>query len=122
MTHWRWALAAVFVAWLACLAVPETCRSLREGPRSALKDAAEAVGTIGERFHTGRITTTFTAALPRLQPGGAILELAAYEAAETFRRSDERAALFDLVPLGTTITDIRVPVTYPSHAPFTHPL
>src|SRR6266498_3184938 len=76
MKDWRWPLVALLVAWLGFLAVHETCRSLREGPRTAVKDAADAVGTIAERFHTGRITTTFTAALPKLQPGGAVLELA----------------------------------------------
>jgi len=121
MKDWRWPLVAVVVAWLAFLAVHETCRSLREGPRSAVKEAADAVGTIAERFHTGRITNTFTAALPQLQPGGAILELAAYEAVESFRRSDERSAFFDLVPLGTTVTEIRVPVTYRYHVRFDDP-
>jgi len=121
MKDWRWPLVVLLVAWLGFLAVHETCRSLREGPRDAVKDAADAVGTIAERFHTGRITTTFTAALPKLQPGGAILELAAYEAVESFRRSDERSAFFDLVPLGTTVAEIRVPVTYRYHVRFDDP-
>jgi len=112
---WRWPLVAVVVARLAFLAFHETCRSLREGPASAVRDAAAALGVVAGRFSTGRITTTFTAALPRLQPGGTTLELAAYEAVETFRRSDERAAFFDLLPLGTNVTEIRVPVTYRYH-------
>ena len=121
MKDWRWPLVAVVVAWLAFLAVQQTCRFLREGPGAAVRDAADAVGTIAERFHTGRITTTFTAALPRLQPGGATLELAAYEAVETFRRTDERAAFFDLLPLGTNVAEIRVPVTYRYHVRFDDP-
>lgn len=115
MKDLRWPLVAVVVAWLAFLAFHETCRSLREAPGLAVKGAADAVGAIAERFHSGRITTTFTAALPRLQPGGATLELAAYEAVETFQRTDERAAFFDLLPLGTNVAEIRVPVTYRYH-------
>jgi hypothetical protein len=112
MKDLRWPLVAVLVAWLAFLAFHETCRGLREAPAAAVKEALDAAGAVAERFRTGRITTTFTAALPRLHPGGASLELAAYEAVETFRRADERAAFFDLVPLGTNVTEIRVPVTY----------
>jgi len=113
MRDLRWPAVAVIVAWLGYLAVHETCRAMREAPGSAVKEAAEAVGAIAERFRSGRITTTFTAALPRLQPGGAVLELASYEAVETFRRTDERAVLF--VPLGTNVTEIRAPVTYRYH-------
>lgn len=115
MRDLRWPLVAVLVAWLAFLAFHEMWRTLREGPASALKEAAGAAGAIAERFRTGRISTTFTAALPRLQPGAPSLELAAYEAVETFRRADERAVFFDLLPLGTNVAEIRVPVTYRYH-------
>jgi len=121
MKDLRWPLVAVIVAWLGTLTLNETCRALREGPASAVKEAANAAGAIAERFRTGRITSTFTAALPELQPGGALLELAAYEAVETFRRADERAVFFDLVPLGTNVTEIRVPVTYRYHVRFDEP-
>ncbi len=69
---------AVLVAWLSYLALHETCRSSASAP--------------------GRITTTFTATGPRLQPAGAILELAAYEAVQSFRRTDGRAVFFHSVP------------------------
>jgi hypothetical protein len=118
MKELRWPVAAVIAAWLAYLTLNQAIRVLREAPASAMKGAADAAGSIAERFRTGRITSTFTAALPRLQPGGAVLELAAYEAVETFRRSDDRALFFDLVPLGTNVTEIRVPVTYRYHVRF----
>lgn len=121
MKDLRWPLVAVIAAWLAYLTLNQTCRVLREGPASVVKEAAAAAGSIAERFRTGRITSTFTAALPELQPGGAVLELAAYEAVETFRRSDDRALFFDLVPLGTNVTEIRVPVTYRYHVRFDEP-
>lgn len=121
MKDLRWPLVAVIAAWLAYLTVNQTCRALREAPASMMKGAADAAGSITERFRTGRITSTFTAALPQLQPGGAVLELAAYEAVETFRRSDDRALFFDLLPLGTNVTEIRVPVTYRYHVRFDEP-
>ena len=121
MKDLRWPLVAVLTAWLAYLTLAQTCRVLREGPASVMKEAADAAGSITERFRTGRITSTFTADLPRLQPGGAVLELASYEAVEAFRRSDERSLFFDLVPLGTNVTEIRVPVTYRYHVRLDEP-
>lgn len=107
----RWPLAVLGLGLIAWLAWERTRGALEQAPRAT----AEALGAIAERFSTGRITTTFTASLPRLQPGGNLLELASYEATETFRRTDERAVFFDLVPLGTTVSEIRVPVTYRYH-------
>jgi len=115
LAHWRWPLAVVVLAVLAYLGAERACRSVEQAPRSAVRDAAEAVGGIAERFRSGRITTTFTAALPRLEPGGSRLELASFESVESFSRSDARSVFFDLVPLGTNVTEIRVPVTYRYH-------
>jgi hypothetical protein len=111
----RWPLVVVTVVLVGLLASLWAFRSLMEAPLSAVKEATDAAGALADRFKTGRITTTFTASLPRLEPGGSKLELAAYEATELFTRSDERAILFDLVPLGTTVSEIRVPVTYRYH-------
>jgi hypothetical protein len=44
-----------------------------------------------------------------------------YEATETFSRTDDRRVLYDLVPLGTTVAEIRVPVTYRYHLRFDEP-
>lgn len=115
LAHWRWPLAVVALAGLAYLGAERACRAVEQAPRSAAREAAEAVGGIAERFRSGRITTTFTAALPRLEPGGSRLELAAFEAVETFTRSDARSVFYDLLPLGTNVTEIRVPVTYRYH-------
>ena len=70
---------------------------------------------IAERFRSGRITETFTADIPRLNEGGTLLELASYEATEMLRRVDERSTLFDLLYLGTNVTEIRAPTTYRYH-------
>jgi hypothetical protein len=111
----RWPIVILALALLVLVAVERTFRWVTDVPRSAVKEAADAAGALAERFKTGRITSTFTASLPRLEPGGSKLEVAAYEATEVFTRSDERAILFDLIPLGTTVSEIRVPVTYRYH-------
>ncbi len=115
-------LAAVIATTLVWLA---TCRTIRHGQQAAedtVERVARGAADLAERFRTGRITSTFVAALPRLVPGiGVSLELAAFEATETFTRADERAILFDLVPLGTTVSEIRVPVTYRYHVRLDEP-
>lgn len=111
----RWPVVVLALGALAFLAYERTCRSVEQAPATAVREAGQAVGAIAERFRSGRITTTFTAALPRLHDEGNLLELAAFEATETFTRSDSRAVFFDLIPLGTTVSEIRVPVTYRYH-------
>ena len=115
LARWRWPLVVALVALLAYVAVDRACRGVVHAPGTAIREAAEAARGIAERFRTGRITTTFTAALPRLDPGGARLEVAAFESVETFTRTDTRAVFFDLLSLGTNVTEIRVPVTYRYH-------
>jgi hypothetical protein len=119
LTSWRWPLVTILLALLGYLAYQQGCdavRSSQQMPAETVRELGEAAATIAERFQTGQITTTFVSALPHLLPeGGSKLELAAYETVETFTRSDDRRVLFDLVPLGTTVTEIRVPVTYRYH-------
>jgi hypothetical protein len=98
------------------VAVERACHRAHTQGRATVAQVGEAAASIAERFRTGTITTTFVAAIPRLvQDGSLKLEVAAVEATETLTRSDERRVLFDLVSLGTTITEIRVPVTYRYH-------
>jgi hypothetical protein len=103
-------MVAALAAGLVALLAWRVGRTVEES-----RGLARDVGDIAERFKSGRITTTFIASIPRLQPGGTLLELAAYEATETFSRTDERYVFFDLVPLGRTVAEIRVPVTYRYH-------
>jgi hypothetical protein len=121
---WRWPLVVLAVAVLAAVSAWRACRSIEEGPRQARQtvgDVGRALGDAAERFKTGRITTTFTAAIPRLSPGGPLLEVASFEATETLSRTDERAVFFDLIPLGKNVTEIRVPVTYRYHVVLAEP-
>ena len=125
-THWvqilralRWPLVAAVLAVVVLLIVRELRETAREGGR-ATADAVRAVGDsaaeIAGRFATGTITTTFVSAIPHLVPdGGTLLELAAFEATETLSRTDDRRIFFDMVPLGATFSEIRVPVTYRYH-------
>jgi hypothetical protein len=111
LVSWRWPLVALIVIALAAVGARETLRALRSSQRAAV----EAVEGIAEGFKTGTITTTFIGAIPRLVPGGTKLEIAAFEATEIFTRSEERRVLWELVPLGTTVAEIRVPATYRYH-------
>lgn len=112
----RWPLTVLAVVALSLFALQRGCRSVQQGQEDAVKSLGEAAATIAQRFSSGTITTTFIAALPQLAPdSGLKLELAAFEATEILSRSDDRRVLFDLVPLGTTVTEIRVPVTYRYH-------
>lgn len=115
---WRWPLVVALLAVLAFLGIRQGVEMLR-GARNA---AVEGVAGIAERFRTGTITTTFTAALPRFAPDDSLkLELVAIEAVETFSRTDDRRIFYDLLPLGTTVSEIRVPVTYRYHVRLDEP-
>ncbi len=115
----RWPLVVLVMGLLVAMVAIRACRTVERGQEataSAVGRAGEALGGIAERFRTGSITTTFIAAVPHLVPGeGPRLELIAFEATEVFTRSDDRRVLFDLVSLGTTVSQIRVPVTYRYH-------
>lgn len=79
--------------------------------RAARELAAAARGLV-----TADVTERFVSSLP-VAHGAARLELATAETVETISRSDERRAFWDLVPLGTTTVEIRVPVTWRWHVP-----
>jgi hypothetical protein len=111
---WRWPLVLVLIALVAAATAWRVCGVVERSSKNAA-DTARAVGEIAERFRSGRITTTFLADIPKLLPGGPALEVGAFEATETFTRTDTRSVLFDLIPLGTNVTEIRVPVTYRYH-------
>jgi hypothetical protein len=111
-TAWLWLLAVLVLAALAFVAVRQVLHVMARSQQAAV----EAISGLGESFRTATITTTFTAALPRFAPDDSLkLELAAVEAVETFTRSDDRRIFYDLLPLGTTVSEIRVPVTYRYH-------
>jgi hypothetical protein len=115
----RWPVVIVVLALITLLGVRELRRAAQDSARAAgdaVRSVGEGAAEIAARFASGTITTTFVSAIPSLVPdGGTLLELAAFEATETVSRTDDRRVFFDMVPLGATISEIRVPVTYRYH-------
>jgi len=71
---------------------------------------------IAGKFKTGTITNTFTESIPEVtSTHGDVLELATSRSDETFRREDSKSILWNTVFLGTTVSEIRVPVTFRYH-------
>jgi hypothetical protein len=115
LSAWRWPIVVLVLALLVYLGARAACRVVADAGRAA--DARlEKVTGLADRFTTENITTTFLAALPRLSPdGGTKLELTAVETTETLSRTSDRRIFFDLLPLGATVSEIRVPVIYRFH-------
>ena len=115
----RWPAVVLTLGLVGCLAVHQVTRTAREGGRAAagmVRELGEGAVNIAAAFRSGTITNTFISAIPTFAPdSGARLELAAFEAVETMRSSDELRVAWDFIPLGTTVSEIRVPVTYRYH-------
>ena len=71
---------------------------------------------MADRLHTRSVEETFRERITQVvSTEGDILELAQVEAEESFTRADSRSLFGDLVYLGTTISEIRVPVVFRYH-------
>jgi hypothetical protein len=121
----RWPLVILVLGMLGYLIAHQIGRTAREGGRAAtevVRELGESATDIAAAFKSGTITKTFVSSIPSFAPdGGARLEVAAFETVEIFRSTDELRIGWDLIPLGTTITEIRVPVTYRYHLDFEEP-
>ena len=121
----RWPVVILALAMLAYLVFHQIGRTAREGGRAAtevVRELGKGAVDIAAAFKSGTITNTFISAIPSFSPdSGARLELASFEAIEILRSTDELRIGWDLIPLGTTITEIRVPVTYRYHLRFDEP-
>jgi hypothetical protein len=121
----RWPVVILALGMLAYLVFYQIGRTAREGGRAAteiVRELGEGAVDIAAAFKSGTITNTFISAIPSFSPdSGARLELASFEAVEIFRSTDELRIGWDLIPLGTTVTEIRVPVTYRYHLRFDEP-
>ncbi len=115
----RWPVAAVLIAGLLTLVLWRLIAGLERAGRAAANlplAAAERLGELARDLLTGNVTETFLAAIPTVAPhAGGNLEVSVAESVESLTRSDERRAFWDLVALGTTTVEIRVPVTYRYH-------
>ncbi len=76
----------------------------------------EQAAAVAGRFKTGRITQTFLEQIPEvISTHGDVLEVATAESREIFTQSDSLSVLGETISLGTTVSEIRVPVTYRYH-------
>jgi hypothetical protein len=81
-------------------------------------DVDELVG----RFTTGTITNTFRSSVTDISStSGDVLELATIQSNETFRKEDSLNVFWDSVYLGTTVAEIRAPVTFRYHLKLSDP-
>jgi hypothetical protein len=121
----RWPVVILVLGLVAYLVVHQIGRTARESGQAAteiVRELGEGAVDIAAAFKSGTITRTFISAIPSFSPdSGARLELASFEAVEILRSSDELRIAWDLIPLGTTVTEIRVPVTYRYHLRFDEP-
>jgi hypothetical protein len=126
---YRWPLAVVIVALmllLAFLAFLWTAHRAYETTLNAGGQAGRAIANeakaIAAKFAHGTITHTFVAAIPEIATAGAgRLELATARQVETFRAEDSLSVFWDKLYLGTTVSEIRVPVTYRYHLELADP-
>lgn len=112
---WTTAIVAatvIVIAAFALVAYIKTGRAVKDTADKLLDKAPE----IARNFLTGNITHSFRESIPQIaSTGGDILELAVSRSDETFERSDEKKIGWDWVSLGTTVAEIRVPVTFRYH-------
>lgn len=115
----RWPVAVIVVAGLLTLGLWRLIVAFENAGRAAAlfpAAAAERLGQLARGLLAGNVTETFLAAIPTVAPNsGGALEVSVAESVESLTRSDERRAFWDLVALGTTTVEIRVPVTYRYH-------
>lgn len=118
---WRWPIVVLILAGLACWAFFRTLdRLLVTGERIARAPAelVDGLGRAARGFLSGDVTRHFLSSIPAFDDAGAgRLEVAVATTTETLTRSDEQRAFWDLVSLGTTEVEIRVPVTWRWHVP-----
>ncbi len=119
VASYRWPLVVVCLALIPVLLYVVTLRqAAKAGGEVAdlLSGAADRAEAVARGFLSANITETFLASIPEIDAGGSgNLEVAKAEITETFTRSDERRIFWDSVSLGTTTTEIQVPVTYRYH-------
>ncbi len=108
----RWPLVVIILFGLAFLAYRATLETTARAGGAAL----DTVAALGQGFARVDVTERFTSSIPEFDAAGSgNLELATMTMTETLTRSEERRVLWDQFSLGTTVAEIRVPVTYRYH-------
>jgi hypothetical protein len=118
---WRWPVVAValgaLVVWAFLSAVD---RFIAAGERvaEAPGNLVRSLGDAARGFFRGDVTQSFLSSIPATEELGAgRLEVAIAKTTETISRRDEQYAFWDLLPLGSTEVEIRVPVTWRWYLP-----
>jgi hypothetical protein len=107
---WRTGMVLTTMLALAALAAFAWVRTL------------EAPARIAREFKTGRISESFHQQLTQIRSThGDILEVATAESEERLSRSDSLSLFGEALSLGTTTSEIRVPVTYRYHVRLSDP-
>ncbi len=125
---WRTAIAAGVLVVLALLALVAYFKTLNSGrdvvveSGRAMEAALRELPGIAEKFQRGTITTTFIEGIPEsVSTRGDVLELATAQTPESFMRTDNRTTFWGWLDLGTTVSEIRVPVTFRYHLRLSDP-
>jgi hypothetical protein len=121
----RWPLAVVAVALVALAGLHLVLDRIDRLGRAAGRfpgELAARAEAVARGLLTGDVTEKFLADIPQVTAvAGGRLEVAIATSVETLGRTDERRALWDLLPLGSTTVEIRVPVTYRYHVRLEEP-
>jgi hypothetical protein len=122
---WRWPIAFVAVAAFGLVGYLVTLNRIdRAAGRlaAAPADLARGLGEMAKKFLTGDVTHRFLSSLPvneALGPGR--LEVVVATTQEVVTRTDEQRAFWDLLSLGRTEVEVRVPVTWRWYVPLDRP-
>ena len=122
----------LLIVALALMALYGYCYSVKTADRLARDAGAEISGSLeksiglvrglADRFRSESITETFRGAIPEIESAGSgRLEVATATVTESFERSDEQWVLWGLLSLGSTVSQIHVPVTYRYHVELADP-
>lgn len=102
-------LAALIIAGIVGWKFLDASSGLAKRGLSFLED-------LPEKFQSQHITQTFQESVTRIDSShGDILELATLESGETISKYDMKTMFNDIVYLGTTVSEIRVPAVYRFH-------
>lgn len=114
---WKTLIVAVSVLLLLGLALLLMAQLVR-----GTSDTIQQAASIAARFRTGTITTTFRSSMASIASNqGDVLEVATGRFDERLRREDELSVFGGWVYLGTTVSEIRTPVTYRYHIRLSDP-
>ena len=130
LTEWRWPIVVLALGLMVLIAFLYTIKATKDTAVAAkdatvdtakevtqtVKEISEAAITIAEKFQEAKITETFVGSLPKVRKAeGEPLEVATMENTKTIKRTEERTILWDVISLGKTETEIKVPATYRYH-------